>query len=60
MTLTHLPVDIVSIVRSIAGKRRNRYGNLLGKGPTCEPSSTSLLVRTAQMSSEITDAESGK
>ena len=29
MTLADLTVDIVPIVRSIAGKRRNRSGNLL-------------------------------
>src|SRR5207249_1327557 len=32
------------IVRPIAGKRRNRARNLLQQRPTCEPSSTSLLV----------------
>jgi hypothetical protein len=44
MTLADLTVDIVPIVRSIAGKRRNPSGNLLQQGPTREPSSTSLLV----------------
>jgi hypothetical protein len=32
MTLADLKVDIVPIVRSIAGKRRNRSGNLLEQG----------------------------
>ena len=49
MTLADLTVDIVPIVRSIASKRRNRSGNLLEQGPTCEPSSTSLLVSSAAM-----------
>src|SRR5690348_1258581 len=32
MTLADHPVDIVAIVRSIAGKRRNRSGNLRKQG----------------------------
>jgi hypothetical protein len=32
MMLAHLAVDIIPIVRSIAGKRRNRSGNLLKQG----------------------------
>jgi hypothetical protein len=32
VTLADLTVDIVPIVRSIAGKRRNRSGNLLKQG----------------------------
>jgi hypothetical protein len=49
MTLAVLTVDIVPIVRSIAGKRRNRFAICPSKGSTCEPSSTSLLVSSAAM-----------
>jgi hypothetical protein len=49
MTLAVLTVDVVPIVRSIAGKRRNRFAICPSKGSTCEPSSTSLLVSSAAM-----------
>jgi hypothetical protein len=49
MTLADLTVDIVPIVRPIAGKRRTGPAICSSKGPTCEPSSTSLPVSSAAM-----------
>jgi len=41
MTLANLTVDIAAILRSFAGKRRNRSGNLLKQGTDLRASSTS-------------------
>jgi len=49
VTLADLTVDIVAIIGAIAGKRRNRAAICSSKAPTCEPSSTSLLVSSAAM-----------
>jgi len=50
MTPADLTVDIVPIVRPIAGKRRNRARNLLQQGTTCEPSIDILVSARRQRS----------
>src|SRR6266478_3135822 len=53
MTLADLTVDIVPIVRPIAGKRRNRARNLLQQGTDLRAASTSLPVSSAAMISPV-------
>jgi len=49
MTLADLTVDIVAIIGAVTGNDATGPAICSSKGPTCEPSSTSLLVSSAAM-----------